>query len=549
VTEPTRPLPKPTLDDAGHWHSTSTLSPKSMTTRAAISLPPDRVMPVIIVPGIMGTNLRATTDPSHPQNQELAPGEIAWRPPNGNIDAAKAVKKWNGRNPSQRQYVLAPDTLEVDDGGEIDPSLLSAFDGLDKALAQARWWGEIHWDSYGQLLTTLEHNLNKTFLILRGGRAITEHWVRVNQCDRNLWGASSTSLTAPLTATEFEKFASYHYPVYACGYNWLQSNEESVKRLAQRIDDILQFWSSRRQTCTQVILVTHSMGGLVARACARQMEDKIAGVIHGVMPALGAPACYRRIACGTESSNPSNGKIGNGKAWAFSIIAGESAALTTPVMAVAPGPLELLPNHLYPRPWLFATGPASREGRLDYVPLAVTNPYDLYRETSSWYRLIDPSKADPANKYKGKVMETVKKAVKQAERFHKEVLETYYHPKSFAYYCDDPAQLTFGAFRWQCDSPLAGKSSADINAAKPESSTFQDNRNVSFFDGSTGFFRPMAQDAAGDGTVPLQSGSVPSGKVLQLFATRGYDHQSSYRNEAMLALTQHLIVKIVQGVS
>jgi hypothetical protein len=34
--------------------------------------------------------------------------------------------------------------------------------------------------------------------------------------------------------------------------------------------------------------------------------DKILGVIHGVMPALGAPLAYRRLACGTECDNPAN---------------------------------------------------------------------------------------------------------------------------------------------------------------------------------------------------------------------------------------------------
>ena len=50
----------------------------------------------------------------------------------------------------------------------------------------------------------------------------------------------------------------------------------------------------------KVIIVTHSMGGLVARRAAMMLaeqgqEDKILGVVHGAQPVMGAPALYRRL--------------------------------------------------------------------------------------------------------------------------------------------------------------------------------------------------------------------------------------------------------------
>ena len=90
------------------------------------------------------------------------------------------------------------------------------------------------------------------------------------------------------------------------------------------------------------------MGGLVARACAKQIPDKIVGVVHGVMPALGAPLCYRRIACGTESSAPGKSWDENISMSKFAEIAGETTEKATPTKATASGPLELLPNQLYP---------------------------------------------------------------------------------------------------------------------------------------------------------------------------------------------------------
>jgi hypothetical protein len=59
-------------------------------------------------------------------------------------------------------------------------------------------------------------------------------------------------------------------------------------------------------------------------------------------------------------------------------------------------------------------------------------------------------------------------------------------------------------------------------------------------------FVPARQDIGGDGTVPLQSGAGPRGKVLQLFEIRGVDHQDVFNNEAVLLLTQHLVVKLTQ---
>jgi len=36
----------------------------------------------------------------------------------------------------------------------------------------------------------------------------------------------------------------------------------------------------------------------------------------------------------------------------------------------------------------------------------------------SWYRLIDPALADPANTYAKKLMVTIRNAIDQAEKFH-----------------------------------------------------------------------------------------------------------------------------------
>ncbi|MDP3673247.1 MAG: hypothetical protein Q8R69_26575, partial [Telluria sp.] len=506
--------------------------------------------PVIVVPGIMGTNLRATTDPSQEQNRELKPGEAAWRPPNGVIDSMFEADVWKERKPATRQRILDPATLEVDDSGEIDLPIGAFADGLHEGPLRKQGWGEIHWDTYGHLLVTLENNLNTTFTAFNGFRTIKAHWKTVNHFDRHQWGliGRPTELTAPIGEAEFEKFSRYYYPVHACGYNWLQSCEQAAAVLKKRIESVIKFYADRNMTCSQVILVTHSMGGLVARACAKAIPDKIAGIVHGAMPALGAPVCYRRIACGTEATSPSAGSMGEISMEKFAEIAGATTAATTPVMAVSPGVLELLPNHLYPGPWLLVTTKRSKGDDNHHLDLPVGNPYDLYRDTTSWYRMVNPALADPADIYKGGVGRAIKTAVDQAERFHTKVLDSYYHPNTYAFYSGDAGRRTYGQCRWISSTPLGGMSIDGVNNGKFESYTNSGGRNVTFKGGKAHHFMLMEQDANGDGTVPLQSGAGPEGKVRQAFRTRGYDHGGSMRSDAMLLLTQHLIVKIVQGV-
>ncbi len=49
----------------------------------------------------------------------------------------------------------------------------------------------------------------------------------------------------------------------------------------------------------QVIVVTHSMGGMVSRSLTEIHHcDKVMGVSHGVQPATGAPATYKRMRSG-----------------------------------------------------------------------------------------------------------------------------------------------------------------------------------------------------------------------------------------------------------
>jgi hypothetical protein len=274
------------------------------------------------------------------------------------------------------------------------------------------------------------------------------------------------------------------------------------------------------------------------------------------MPALGAPLAYRRISCGTERSAPGAGKLARMQMEGFSDIAGSTPDRTTPVMATACGALELLPNHLYPSPWLFASVKKPDGTIVDVSLLQPNNIYDFYRNYDVWFRVIDPELADPAEKYmefKGGVTRAIDRAVGQAEKFHTKVLDTYYHPNTYAYYGADEEKRSFGVFRWVTDEQhaLTEPLNKILPAGRGKGTTFSGERYIVIPDVLRSpvraiLFRPGEQDTAGDGTVSQQSGDAPRGKIRRLFRTTGFDHQGSYANEHMLKLTHHLICKIVQ---
>jgi hypothetical protein len=156
------------LPDGG-WSAATVLTPRAFKVRGLALMPSNSVIPVIVVPGIMGTNLRTKRQPrsGEERNQELAPGKPAWRPPNTMPGGLWDALTWDTYTPTQRQRLLDPGTLEVDDDG---PPHIPHGDGrlhIHPKLARERGWGELHADSYIGLLCALETRLNQTFLHTR----------------------------------------------------------------------------------------------------------------------------------------------------------------------------------------------------------------------------------------------------------------------------------------------------------------------------------------------------------------------------------------------
>ena len=196
----------------------------------------------------------------------------------------------------------------------------------------------------------------------------------------------------------------------------------------------------------------------------------------------------------------------------------------------------------------------------DLRALPAGNPYDFYRDLTSWYRMIDPRLADPARRYaklSGGVEKKIVAAIDAAERFHTELLvdegkdKPFYHPHTYAFYGADTALRSFGQIRWVAREPASTSTAltpANVRSGQHVQSDSEGGREVEIAKGLRLRFAIWPQDAQGDETVPVQSGSGPQPHVRQIFAPGGFRHQDSYQHEDMLLLTRHLIVKIVQEI-
>lgn len=547
------------------WDSRT--SPVNMTNRAECLMHPDRVIPIVFVPGIMGSNLKAI-DARKARNIQNV-----WRP-----DYMKAVTATIKLSAGDRKAVFTPSNVAVDhEIGVAGQQIVKCNLGFPDKLLTSRGWGTVYWKSYGPLLEYLETNMNEVmrYNSSEDKSEICPRWQGfVSGSETVASGGKPHALK--LTEDELGHTAQYWFPVHAVGYNWLQSNEDSGKDLARAIDDVLAHYRKRWGQCAakKVILVTHSMGGLVARAAVHpemgNAGDKVLGILHGAMPALGAPAAYKRMKAGNESAG--SGPVSYLESFAVMYFLGAYGQDVTAVMAQSPGGLQLLPNQNYPANWL--TIGAGKNFSI------AGDPYEaIYAEKSKWWRLCNPDWIDPGNassvgySASGNAVDASEVAWRQylnclgvAERFHRK-LGDFYHPMTYAYYGDDPEHKSWGRIRWNIGSfrfvqrgpfsafdtdaelktlALDGKAQRDDGGGTIEVKAV----GTSWMGDITDRFTIAPPDSSGDGTVPQESGCAPGkrGNAIEQFALFGFDHQSSYLPEMhdVMSVTCYSIVKLAQ---
>jgi len=518
---------------------------------------PRRVIPIVFLPGIMGSNLRIS---SAQRQKELGKSNNrAWRPD----DKGSAV--WSLKDSAaERQLRLDPTTTAVDvydRNGPADVSGDDRHDNIKSSLpyvspmvaddpagvadartasqkARSRGWSEVFFSSYGRMLQHLEARMNNFAFDAQG----VGPWNDVVGIDPKVWGADACAPLKALTRSEFHKATDNRwFPVWAFGYNWLQPNGDSAVAIARRINDLIDAYRKAKFDCDKVIVVTHSMGGIVGRALVHpefgNMKDKVLGIVHGAQPALGAAAAYRRMRAGFEdpglvSARPMESMSAK--------VLGNYGTEVTAVLANSQGGLELLPSEEYGNGWLKVT----HQGKLlDAWPKG-GDPYEeIYKLRGTWYGLLKEAWINPSgydeDKGGGSFGKTLRHLDK-AKAFHRK-LSGQYHDVTYAHYGVDAGHMSLGDVVWNIDKEI------DASGRWRDWQIDRDSRQgrVDF----KGIGAAIAgANEPGDGTVPMRSSDdqMRSGRFQGIFRQVGYEHQASYADPNVLAATLYCLVRIAQ---
>lgn len=561
-----------------------------------VRVPPGKLIPIVFLPGIMGSNLRLS---KARQAQIKRADNISWWPDK----TGDALSRRNA-SAAERQMRLDPDEVEVDrykvtdngadlfeatgdetvnsdkrhnnvpdDLGNISKLLMSdpkadpnhplasnrqSFTAAQKA--RARGWSEVMFSSYGDIIQRMERQLNDMLQSQGETVNVTKSWsgqgsreALVGRETSSFGGASGD----PLTEDDLKKIGDCWYPVHAFGYNWLKSNGDEAKSLAPKIDRLVETYNENGFNCPGVILVTHSMGGILARALIHpdygKIKSKVLGIVHGVMPTTGAAAAYKRIRAGFEGGKGFWDVPGN----ITQKVLGETGEKVTAVLANAQGGLELLPATAYGTQWLHVQ---DQEGKtLVKLPQAdaVDEIYTLGPQ--KWWRLINPNWIDPAEQIEmppkkgGKSKEQIgpeatTRRIINAMRFADAIQDTF-HDCTYAHYGSDPAQQAWNEVVWRVvdgDSAAAGNPLMWTPIEGEKADNAAGTLRVKGANGVALQLRLQPPDTAADGTVPVQR-SADKVQARIKFVQTGYDHQGSYKNSGAVASTLYGIVRIANA--
>lgn len=365
------------------------------------------VIPLVFVPGIMGSRLRQTSTK-----------KIVWDP---NRLFAFMWWHYSGMPPSTRKSWLIGDTFSptflepvVDQPWLAGPAPSVTRRRQRNDPFPGRGMEGVAWSSYGSFI----------------GRLITRERM-------GGWPADVAK--------------AFHLPTYCFPFNWTASCRMSGERLAKDVEKLIADWVAKGRRCRQVILITHSMGGLVARwAMKSGIAGRVLGAIHGVQPVDGSAEAYWRMRGGFHP----RGIVAR--------VLGPNAAAVTPLLANMPGGLQLLPNKHYrvdgSAPWLKLLDPRGR--LLEHYPRA--NPYsEIYRQKTVFWRLIDTSLVNPQVRPRrsrrspyqpppssSNPWPTLDKLLTEAESFHDE-LGRYRHPRTRTFHGTGTQHYTTAQVRYR----------------------------------------------------------------------------------------------------
>lgn len=584
----------------GEIKFTSNTTPSTTPTLCSVTKGPKYVCPVIFIPGIMGSNIIHNN------------GDEVWFPPNG-LSAVGALIYGIFRTAKARQEQLDPLETSVSNNGDINIKK-KLLPGFTEEKARLRGWGTVWWTGYGKILMYLENHLNQSLVESKGDKKLFqggEEWklfTQVGEEADNTKGANlskkwgSDSNLELLSREMHSELADYAFPVFALGYNWLQSNEDSAIDVQKRLINKVKPQAMKEYPCAEFkkfIIVTHSMGGLVTRSLIqKEINSDILGVVHGVMPASGAPAVYQRLSNGWDGKATTGSIIDSISALIF----GHNSARLMSVLGNAPGALELLPfgnfrNDQGGTEWLrMKTQNLVGNTILANVP-KTTDPYnEIYMNRDVWWRMINEDGLDPANmlgermaiENKSDVFSFYEDNILKVKRFH-EVISDSYHENCYAHYGNDENFKAFSEVTWTSETRMNVNSENDLllfngtndpipegkkhftpiaegkNSTKPPVNKnykwlFSKDGKRYISDGKNdingNFSKKICFNIAikptsnGDGTVCSESAKDVTRerkgvKLKQTFAINGYSHADSYNHIDVQQNTLYCIAKVL----
>jgi hypothetical protein len=529
----------------GRLQATWQLSDTKLIDAVRIALPPTHRVPIVFVPGIMGSNLCDLH------------GEAVWLLNSVRGVPAGLAAKWANKEAGVRQKVLHPERTKVYGSGNVPKDRVAL--GYSRQDYLERGWGEVSEASYHKFLIWLEDKMNSernpanwddflhTSLALQPtigekiGRVLSPGLLMAM---RDLPEFSEKNFPVePIKSDELLRRAKSSFPIYAFGYNWLESNSFAAKNLKERIEKVISKNDTGAFTCNQVILVTHSMGGLVARACSQLsgMSEKIVGIVHGVMPSTGAAVAYRRCKVGMRDEDFKAG-----------LVIGSSGKEVAAVFAQSPGALQLLPSVDYGFNWLKVQDSSSKT----VLSLPASDPYEeIYLQKDKWWGLIREEWLRPKN---GNPIDwdDFCKNVRLAKEFHRRISK-HYHRNTYVFYGGGVDKSSFSNISWTMKKGMQPDDSSlpptvdkvlNLNNSEIRTNGFNvvyvggraiantvnrsDTSVVEWAETSHWEIRCGPHDSAGDGTVPACSGKAPrsnGGKsILQQFELSGIEHEPAY---------------------
>lgn len=587
----------------GGWAEyTVHMTETSDTVRHDVTVPPGKVIPVIFLPGVMGSNLRMSKERQNDSNLKRSDNR-AWRP-DDMLDVSGKVAVVTGvglggwfknATPKQRQLAFDPNETEVEyyhyteDKGRFDPegketleadarhqnvpdtlepipplmgqrlhptgrgnSQVAAPKKKEKPAQIARWrgWSEVLFSgSYGDMLKTAEKHLNN--MLISG--ELNPLWHAACADPREFGASSGTAISE----SDIKKIARCWYPVHAMGYNFLVSNAKSAKVIAERIRGLVKGYQNRGFKCDEVIIITHSMGGLVGRALIHPkygnlLNDKnvkVLGMYHNVMPTMGAASAYKRMRFGFKEGW---GYLASLQAEIFGID-GQNA---TAVIANTSAPLEMMPGAVYGKNWLKVIDAAGKA--LWSWPRGDATALDsIYLQPAdAWWRLINPLWVNPANapKKKGGGVQNVYRRLEDAYKFLHSIEHTFHPTSCYASFCASSEHLSYGEVVFRAAevwTPFSENSSSSLPSPETWKLLSDDAKGMLKVQAGNHVLALYLQSpaAAGDETVPSERSAQHIRGMLFAHGKekgKGYEHQASYSNQQVLTSMLYSLVQIAK---